>query len=261
MQTICAFGKTSLGSGATIFDNLTAKTDVFFATNQAGQFYLGSQQAQLSNNWRIEWGYACGTTMSVARVLSGYMQRFGFPSVAPINPGLTIPSAFEVAMFNGRGPKLTTADAFNVQADSTAAEVQTAFLGITDGNMNIPVGEIFPLGFTTTITTVANAWTAGSMSLVQNLPPGKWNCIGGDLLGTTLMGWRLVPFTGGARPGALGRAANTIFSPNQFRNGNLGSWCEFDSYALPSIEVFASSAAAITFTGVLDMVKVGGANI
>lgn len=258
MYHICAFGKTSANLGAGVYDNLTAKTDVYLSVNQANQFYLGGQQKFTDGKLRVEWGFACGTTMTLARFFSGYMQRYGFPTINPINPGLTIPSAFEVSRFNGRGPKLINADAFNVQADSAAAEVQTAFLGLWDGNSNLPSGEIFPLQGTCSIATTANQWTAGSISLTQTLPPGRWAITGMDVIGPTMMAARLVPPDGGPRPGCLARVTSAIFTPNQFRNGEFGTWFEFDSYALPTIELFNSAAITATPTITLDLVKVSG---
>jgi hypothetical protein len=88
------------------------------------------------------------------------------------------------------------------------------------------------------------------------LPVGRYNIIGMDCIGTTLIAARVVFPFGGPRPGVLGRAALSTFPSNQFRNGLFGSFGEFTSYAQPSVDFFASSAASITFTGYFDMVKV-----
>lgn len=99
------------------------------------------------------------------------------------------------------------------------------------------------------------------MVLAQGLPSGRYQVVGMDCIGTTLIGARLAFPNAGPRPGCLGRASLAVFPhpASLFRAGNLGPFGEFDSYAQPQIEVFASSAAAIVFTGYLDLIQLSTA--
>lgn len=256
MQHMAAFGFSSTNTGAGVFVNVTAKQDGYLSVNQNGRFLLPQGSGGQPTVNRIHSVYAMGTTMTVARINNATLRATGLPSVPNVQPGLVVPSAFNIAAFGTNGPILPAADEFGIEADAAAIEVQTAFMWLHDGNQNINPGPIFPLQFTSTITTVANAWTAGNITFAQTLPVGTYQVVGMDVVGTTCIGARLVFPNGGPRPGCLGRASLAIFSQNQYRIGNIGSWGEFTNTAQPQIEIFASSAAAITFQGQLDVIKV-----
>lgn len=255
-----AFGLTGSGAGvAGAFVGMTARTDQYLSVNTNGQFFIPGPAGGGLSPWRIAAAYAMGTTMTVARINNATLRRLSLPSITPVNPGLTIPNLFNVAMFGINGPRLPYADQFSVEADQTGAEVQTSFVWLHDGNLNAlsPGQEVFPVQFTSTITTVLSAWTLGNITFAQNLPVGVYRVVGMDVIGTTLNAARLVNPQGGPRPGILGRAANSVFPSNQFRMGSFGTFLEFTSYAQPYLEVYCSSSASIVFTGYLDLVRVG----
>lgn len=256
MNHLAAFGFSSTNTGAGVYVNVTAKQDGYLTTNANGRFILPPPPPNAGGNWRIAAGYAMGTTMTVARINNATLRRIGLPSICPIQPALVIGSAFNIANFGFNGPRLPTADEFGVEGDAAAIEVQTAALWLHDGVMNGPTGEVFPLQFTVTVTTVANSWTSANIAFTQTLPVGKYAVHGMDIVGTTAIFARLQFADGGPRPGILARASDAIFPQNQFRNGNFGKLGEFTSYAQPLIEIFASSAAAIVFRGVLDVQKI-----
>jgi hypothetical protein len=133
-----------------------------------------------------------------------------------------------------------------------------------DGVLNLPSGDRYCAhgvalngGSATQATTVANTWTAASIQLDQQLAVGRYACIGMDVIGTTLEAARIIPPAGGMRPGVIARAAQTVFATGQFRNGHVGTFCEFFSYAPPIIELFDSAAVTAAFDVWLDLVRVG----
>jgi hypothetical protein len=256
-----AFSFSSTNTGAGVFITMPAIADQFLTVNANNRFILPQPPTGGPSPWRIAAGYAQGTTLTVARVNNATLRATGLPSITPIQPALVIGSAFQPCVYGINGPKLPFADEFGIEADAAAIERQTGCLWIHDGVQNNaasnPNAQIFSLQFASTITTVANTWTAGNITFNQTLPVGRYQVVGMDVIGTTLIFARLIFPFGGPRPGVLGRATSAIFPTNTFRNGNFGQFGEFTSYAQPQLEVFASSAAGITFTGNLDMVKVG----
>lgn len=256
MQHMAAFGYAPTNTGAGVFVTLPAKQDSFLTVNANNRFILppGSGGNQSVN--RIARAYAQGAEMLVARINNPTLRAVGLPSVPNVVVAAAVPTAVNIADFGIQGPALPIADEFGIEADSTGTGVQTGFIWLHDGNMNIPMGPIYSLAFTVTVTTVANAWTAANIAFVQTLPVGEYEVIGMDVSGTTCIGARLVFPNGGPRPGTLGRASLAVLSQNQFRAGSFGRWGRFTSFAQPQIEVFASSAAAIVFAGQLDVIKV-----
>ena len=256
-----AFTFASTNTGAGVYVTLPAVADQFLSTNINNRFILPQPPTGGPSPWRIAAGYAQGTTMTVARVNNATLRATGLPSISPIQPALVIGSAFTPAIFGVNGPKLPFADEFGIECDAAAIERQTGCLWIHDGNMNNPTSnpnaQIFTLQFASTITTVANVWSAGNITFTQTLPVGRYNVVGLDVIGTTNIFARLIFPFGGPRPGVLSRASSAIFPTNTFRYGNFGSFGEFTSYAQPQLEVFNSGAAGITFTGFMDVVKVG----
>lgn len=256
MFHFAAFGKTSANLGAGVYDALTAISDGYLSVNtNSGRFLVPGGQSGMLSPWRLAFKYAQGTTMSVARIFNAWMRQIAFPTISPIRAGLTIDSAFNFDVPFPDGPEIPYMDEFGIDADSAAAEVQTAGLILHDGAMLLPPGKRYTVRFTSTITSVANAWSNGTISLIDNLPPGKYAVIGADLIGTALIFFRIQRADAGPRPGIPGRASLAIYPSNQFRYGALGEWLRFDAYALPYLDVFCSSAGAKTFTGYLDVVK------
>lgn len=256
MQHMAAFGFSSTNTGAGVFVTLPAKQDGYLTVNANNRFIIPAAGSGRGSVNRIMAAYAQGTTMTVARVNNPTLRAIGLPSVPNIQPALVVGSAFNIAMFGAQGPNLPIADEFGLEADAAGIEVQTGFIWLTDGTMNIDPRPIFSLQFSATITTVANTWTAGTLTMTQGLPVGTYQVVGMDVIGATQIGARLVFPNGGPRPGCLSRASSAIFSQNQFRLGNVGNWGEFSSYAQPQIELFNSASGSVTVTGQLDLIKV-----
>lgn len=137
-----------------------------------------------------------------------------------------------------------------------AAEVHTIIALLSDGPLAKPTGAIFPVGFTATITSVVGRWVAGTITLDQTLPRGRYAVVGAACFETDCLAMRFVPVGEAHRPGCLGTASVGIPSQKCFRNGELGVWFEFDSLTPPMIEILHAAAGAQTVTGVIDLIKV-----
>lgn len=264
MNHLAAFAFTASNTGAGTFVQVPGVVDTYLAVQPDGHFIIPAGALGASQGLKLWMAHAMGTGTSVARVDNRRLAATMFPEVNPVNATAANVSAFWYQEFGPSGPVIPINDMFGLQADNTGANVQTGFVMLHDGVLNVPTGERFTLralavnaGSSTQATTVANTWTAATLLLQQQLAVGKYSCIGIDAIGTTLLGVRIIPPAGGMRPGAWVRAAQTVFSTGQFRNGKQGALTEFYSYAPPVIELLDSAAVTAAFTVWLDLVKVG----
>lgn len=127
-----------------------------------------------------------------------------------------------------------------------------------NGNMNAPMGDVFTVFGSATITSVANNWVAGGFTLASPLPAGVYSVIGLNVWSTAMLFARLVFPNQSWRPGVVAGAASTWIGSRYFRWGRLGEYGRFSSFAQPNIDIFCSTAGAKTVNIWLDLVRVGG---
>lgn len=137
-----------------------------------------------------------------------------------------------------------------------AAEQEAALLWVGDGNRSIPQGDPYTVRFTSTVSSVANAWAAGAITLDEVLPAGRYSVIGMDYFAATAVAARLVFPLQVWRPGVLGMTASGNANSRYFRWGFLGEYGQFESIAQPLIEVLNTAAAVTVHEGYLDLIKV-----
>ena len=141
----------------------------------------------------------------------------------------------------------------DIHSDPTAAARQWVLLWLSDAppaEVNLQTWTVRAVG---TTVLVAGAWTAGTITLDDSLPAGRFNVVGFRARSTTLVAARLV-FPGSAwRPGALGCTAQNDFAHPMFRAGGLGVLGSFDLDTIPQVEYLANAADAAE-TVYLDIV-------
>ncbi len=125
-----------------------------------------------------------------------------------------------------------------------------------DGNFNVPSGDMFQVHFSQSITTVANAWASGPMTLDAPLPAGRYSVIGLDAFGTGLVFTRLIFPNQVWRPGVVSRPTVAGIGSRYMRWGNLGEFGQFETFALPQVDCFNQAGGAQTIAGVMDVVRV-----
>lgn len=244
---------TKADTAATSNEDITAVTDNF-ATVQNGHYIL-QQDCYLMA------AYARDAGATNARVNTPHYRFVSIPSIEPINRGAAVPSIPPYAWYPPGNLKVPRIDevAFELSNDGAGGVRAIGGLWICDAPnaRNIPQGDVYTLRGTSVITTAAFAWTLGGLTLDQTLPAGNYTVIGLRTIGVTTEFVRFAPLGGGMRPGVINDVLIANFDPTlRFRNGNLGSWFTFANTALPNIEVFATAAAAITYTLYIDVVKV-----
>lgn len=119
-------------------------------------------------------------------------------------------------------------------------------------------GNIFPVHFTTTVALAANVWTYAEIVLVDDLPVGTYDVVGGRLESATSIAFRFVPVGGNHRPGGVCVPGPAYIEPRFQRFGGLGVWMSFNSVQLPGIEVIDSAATGSTaMDGYFDLIRRG----
>lgn len=201
---------------------------------------------------------AGGVNASRARINTPNVRQVGLPYIAPLNTGITIPSPPNVADFGTLGPKPSAADEISIESTHTDAAPQIQFAGIWLAFQRKPwtTGDRYRIRGTAAITGVVGAWASGAITLDQNLPAGIYEIQGMDLFGTNLILGRLIFTGGGWRPGALARNAVNGLPSDLFTNGNLGVYGQFDTVALPQLEIYVEAASAAQEI-YLDIARVG----
>lgn len=207
---------------------------------------------------RIRAAYAGGVNASRARINTPALRQVGLPYIAPLNTGVTAPSPPNMADFGDNGPLPAEADEISVESTHTdvAAQIQFALMWLKFGRKEQAGGQEYRVRGTAAITGVVGSWASGAITLDQVLPSGIYQIVGMDAFGTNLLGARLIFQGGGWRPGVLARnAVNNIPHPI-FTNGALGVFGEFDSVAMPQLEIYVEAANSSQEV-YLDLIRLG----
>lgn len=205
--------------------------------------------------------YAQGANMARAQVNTPIFRAIGPMEVAPVSATAAIASLFPPQVEPQGAPMIPRVDPIQFLTDNGGggAEDQFGFIWLGDGIVQPSAEEIRTVYATSSITVGNKVWGAGTFSFSQALPAGRYRVVGMDVLGANLLAARLVPTTGGMRPGCLARASAAILPTNTFRRGNLGTWMEFESYSQPTIELFGSAAPTTQIIRLdLQQIRAGG---
>jgi hypothetical protein len=207
---------------------------------------------------RIVAGVAGGINASRARINTPVLRSVGLPYIAPLNLTVAAPSPPNVANYGPMGPAPAGADEISVESTHTdaAPQIQFAMLWLRFGRRESTAGQVYRIRGTAAITGVIGSWASGAITLDQTLPAGIYQIQGMDAFGTNLMGARLIFPGGGWRPGVLARNAVGSVPHPLFFSGELGVFGEFDSVAIPQLEIYVEAANSAQEV-YLDMVRVG----
>lgn len=238
------------GAGPYTFQDIPALTDGWL-TVQNNHFIFPRDMKLL---------FCCAghTQMTDARFNAPHYRAVGFPHISPVMntqvPGLVgRPTIFDPPFLT-----IPSLDEFAVEASvsGNANDEVFAIIGATDGNLNIPQGDIYPLKFSATVTAVANQWTRGNITFESALPSGTFAVVGMKSWGATLLAMRIRFQEYQMLPGCLGLTTNILQDDWRFRMGRMGEWGRFKNTAQPSIEILCT-AADTAQTGIMELIKVG----
>lgn len=201
--------------------------------------------------------YAIGTTLTNAQLQSPTLRRTVNIDIAPVE-GASVPPTVPKFINNTKALiHLTTDEALDAFVTDTAAgaEQDTVLVWLTDGNFNLPAGDIFTVKATASTTLVAFSWTNGSLTFTQALPAGRYSVVGMRAASAGLIAARLVFVGYQWRPGPIGFASQVLQDTQFFRWGYLGTWGDFAHNTPPTVDFFSSSADT-SENIFLDLVKI-----
>jgi hypothetical protein len=213
---------------------------------------------QAQTDLYVRAAYVMGTTITRARISSPSLRAVNLPQIQPITRGVVVPTLPRLCQYGDDMPKIARLDEFVLQSSNAAAgaEQHTGFLFLSYDRAEAPVGPTFTCRATSTITLVANGWANGVLTMEQQLPPGRYACIGLTGFGNDCIAARLIPVDGGPRPGCL--MLDTIAGDDfqHARFGKLGKLLEFEHTALPLLEIFGEAAGAESPEVHMDLIKI-----
>lgn len=235
-------------------------SDVDIAAVTDGQLTIANSHFVLPRRARVL--YAAGFGVNLSRLLlnTPKLRTVGLPSLVPINITATVPSPPNVVNLTDKFMLVDMVDEISVQASSSDAGAQTMTCLIAFGfeYKAPPALPTYRIRATGAITAVVGSWTSGSMTLTQTIPRGRYAVVGMDIVGTNLLGGRLVFAGYGFRPGVVARNAVSGIPHPMFQTDALGVFGEFDSINLPTLEILAGAANSAQEV-FLDLVQLTGA--
>jgi len=174
--------------------------------------------------------------------------------VSPITNGLVNPGPPIVAPIWNTPFALVPNEQLDLFVQNGANVMNRGFVLLADSAVKPVTGKIYTVRITTSISSVTNAWTFGTITFAQTLPSGTYQVVGFRLWSANGVYARFV-FVGGAwRPGVpMGTAEATNEWPF-FRYGNFGIWDQFTHLVPPGIEILGVIDTAQQ--GVVDLIKV-----
>lgn len=166
-----------------------------------------------------------------------------------------------INVYLGRPIQLTSGEFLQAQQaanGTTAANLCTVLVWLGNGNYVNPYAgkNIQTVRATSSTTLTANAWTACTLTLDQQLQAGKYAIVGMRAQSAGAKCARLVMQETSARPGVIAYDSNADLEHPMFRNGNMGVFGTFVHTAIPQVE-FLSLSADTSETVYLDIVKIG----
>ena len=141
---------------------------------------------------------------------------------------------------------------------TTAANLCTGVVFLGDGNYSNPYSgkQIQTVRATSSTTLTANAWSACTLTLDQQLQAGRYAIVGMRAQSAGAKAARLVMQETAARPGVIAYDGNGDIEHPMFRSGHMGVFGTFVHTAIPQVE-FLSLSADTSEIVYLDIVKIG----
>lgn len=253
MLHTCAFFKSSAGS--LTLEDTPAVQDQTLAISASNHFLL-PQDAKLKAI------YVKATTGLNARFNTPHLRMVSIPTIDPIDVQAvsTTSKPTPICVYpDGEEPVINAIDEFEIDISTgVGASSNKALAFLLFGNKSpVPVGPVYTLKATATITQTAGSWVNGNITLDQGLPDGLYTVIGLSGFGAGLVAARLVFPNQWYRPGAICRNLVTDYPIPDFRNGRLGALGQFRQTAIPTLDVFADGAGA-SQTIFIDVVRQPG---
>jgi hypothetical protein len=202
---------------------------------------------------QVRWWAGIGLTMTRVRLSAPKVKPIVRPVLSVINNAATIQDPRKIMRYWKHGIMLNPVEEIQMLRSNTTAvaEVDHVVLTVGDGNFNVPQGEMYVARATTAFTPTINAWSTGSLTMDDTLQVGRYSIIGARVNDATGIAARFIfpgaPVQGGLpqiRPGVLCNTAATQSENDEFRYGAQGEFGQFESFALPVLEIMDAGPTA-----------------
>lgn len=204
---------------------------------------------------RLLASYAQVDSPTRVQLSTATLELGGKPLLSYVVNGLNVPTQPPVNINIETGIILPANEDLGVLVTRAGVGAAQCTVGLWHTRQFRPVapGPVKTVRATATITTVANTWTLGTLTLDSVLPPGRYTCVGARVIGATNVFVRFVIPGVAERAGVLCDVALANFQENGARFGAWGSLFSFDHLNTPQLEVFNTAAGAVTFEVHLDL--------
>lgn len=263
MYHTLVYNLSAAAAGATNSD-MTAATDTEMSVRNSHYIF--------TERYRMLAAALVGVSVIRGRIQVPKWNSVGEFVLFNANRALQPPSNPQWDDYRSIAPEIPTNEEFQVQASNNLAmmtEVENCVVQIADDSwtQNIDRGEqTMMIRATSAITTVANVWTgAQAITLSQSLRGGVYAIVGTAVQGTNAVAYRWIfprnkLYHGRRlRPGGL---MQTAIGDNL--SNNTPPWLMpwgvqgyFHTFELPSIELFGTAAATVTYQIFFMIVRLG----
>jgi hypothetical protein len=199
---------------------------------------------------------ALGATLLRAKINTPKMRQITPNYIRPIATSTLPPANPNVATWQDSPLQLNQNEEIQIQTTDSTGTTDRVTVVLMLGNVleQIPQGDIYNLRFTSVTAAVANAWTTIQLVYEIQLPVGIYAVVGGDVISTNGIAYRLIFDQQYWRPGFLMSTANGNRNPYQFMTRDLGLWGRFSTTSLPRCQVLCNAADA-SFEGYLQIIR------
>jgi hypothetical protein len=246
-----------------------------------GAIAQGTTGYRFTEPYRVLAVYGGAAAMTQLEWSSPQLNAMSKWNVWPVNLSANVPANPNIDDYRAFAPELPMMEDISMLVSDSAAGAETMqahvwigtknwspSLGIVQGmyGANDPlIGRRMKIKFTSTPTKVANSWSADAAIAFEQLPRGGVYCVvGGIVQAAACTAWRInfprQPLYQGRKlfPGDICQQAYGDV-PNWRMDPWLGPWGVFHTWEPPFFDIYGLAAGAVTATGVLDCVYLGGA--
>ncbi len=246
-------GYSTSYTGAGVFTQLATIPDLFLQTRD------NALVCAMFNKPGALWGF--GATLTRAQFQAPSLRNVAQLEVQPIINAMPGAGASPGGLFvDGHPYQLDDGEelAAWVTHSAALAERNYAFVRLHDHHpVPIDAGlKVFTVRITATTTLTANAWSNMPIAFDQNLPRGKFACVGGRFNSAGMLAWRFVVNGMSNRPGGIAQQSDLAIDQPSQRRGQLGVWFTFDYLSPPTIDALSVSADT-SEEGVIDLLYLG----
>lgn len=188
------------------------------------------------------------------------MRIIALPELYPFKPSAAAGTNPPLVLPGDTAIRIPRNDECGLDVSRGGAEAANCYAGlwVAPRRMPAPVGPIYTMRATASLTLTAGTWVGGTLTFDQILPFGRYAIVGMQATVNDGMYARLTfPGQTQYRPGVpCVEAVGDYINPQVFRYGAFGLFGYFDQTAQPGIEVLGDTAGAETPVILLDLVKV-----